>query len=113
VTRWARIALVVLLAWMVAVVIWTSRPWSDTQALIIPPTKKDVAPMFATFECSDLLGAASTPVHHGTLRYPLSREPCRDRSQRRALAVADLGLGVIAIAGVAVLGRRRPAPAAT
>ena len=116
-SRWTRLALVVIVVWMAAVALWTTRPWSDTVALVVPPKvqlqTKDKAPAFATYECSDLLGAPATPTPHGTVRYPPARPPCTDLGQRRALAVADLVLGVVALgAVVATSARRRSHPAA-
>lgn len=112
--------LVVVIAWMALIAFWTTRPWSDTVALAVPKKVVDAAaakgekpPEFATFECSDLLGGASTPQHDGTLRYPPVRTPCNGRTQRRALAVADLSLGAVGLGGLAFTSaRRRSRPAA-
>jgi hypothetical protein len=104
------VALVVVIAWMAVVAFWATRPWSDTVALVVPKGKPAA---FATFECSDPLGSPATPTHHGTLRLSPARTPCSDRSQRRALALADLVLGAVAVVGMFVTAAwRRSRPAA-
>jgi hypothetical protein len=105
VSRWARIALVALIAWMAVVVFWATRPWSDTQPLKVPVGTK---PAFTTYHCSAVFSASTPGVHEGVAAtFPTTRMPCAERNHRREVTYLDAGLGVVAIASVIVVGRRR------
>ena len=105
--KWARVGIVIMLGFLVAVVAWASTSWSDTQALVTPVK---VGPKYATYSCGAVFGDAS--AHRTSVATPdwaLTRQPCRDRSQRQVLAVVDLVIAGVGLVGLTALSRRRSA----
>ena len=104
--KWARIGIVVMAVFLVGIVGWASTSWSDTQPLV---TSAAVGPKYVTYRCGAIFGSGtadrtSTPAP----AYPLSRRPCRDRSQRQVLAYVDIVVGVGGLVGLVLLRRRHP-----
>ena len=100
--RWQRVAIVAVVAWMLAVGLWANRSWTDTV-----PIATDAGTQSREFVCAAPFGTASpeqkTP---GPLPGTPVRKPCEVHGERRLLAVVDLVVGVLALAGIVVLGRR-------
>ena len=102
--RWQRVAIVAVIAWMLAVGAWANRSWSESVPLATPP---EVPAQSRSFACGAPLGSRSAePVGRAPSDYPPARQPCEVHGERRVLAVLDLGLGAVLLAGLIVLGRR-------
>ena len=90
-----------LLAYSVATVLWASRPWTDTQALVTPPEAGE--PVYADYSCPSVFsGAAGEPEARDPEPYPPQDDPCGEQTSRRVLFVVDL-----AAAGVGMALRQR------
>jgi hypothetical protein len=95
---WRRIAIVGVLAWIVAVAFWASRPWTDTVTVRVP---KGSPPESVRFDCGRLFGGGGG--WHAVIATPkalrnLAHRPCTARGERRVVAVLDLAVGVVALA---------------
>lgn len=104
--RWASVAIAGVTIFVLTVIVWGLRPWSDVQALVTPP---QVASQSATFKCDAVLGSKSPGVFEGDKApaFPLSRKPCSQHSTRRRLALADIGGGLLSLGVIITIGRKR------
>lgn len=104
---WRRLAIVGLLAFVVGVAVWASRPW--TSAVSRPASKDNKTRPQAVFECgapfgSDRITPSNSEARSGDA---LPHQPCTTRNARRVLAVADLVVGGLGL--VALVAAKRPA----
>jgi hypothetical protein len=82
-------------------VIWVARPWSDTHPLDVP---KGSAAQSITYECGPPFGSATVEGEHAT-PYPVIGRPCSHRQERRALAVVDVAVVLVAVVVIMERGR--------
>lgn len=95
-------AIVAVVAWMLAVGFWANRSWTDTV-----PVATDAGTESREFVCGGPFGATAPEQKvAGPLPGAPVRTPCEVHGERRLLAVVDLAAGVLALAGIVVLGRR-------
>jgi hypothetical protein len=107
VQRWQRVAVLVVVAWMLAVGAWANRSWTETIPLVTPPETEGQS---RSFVCGAPFAARSAePEESGPLDHPLSRQPCEVNGERRVVAIVDLALGAVVLAGVVYAGRRSSA----
>ncbi|HEV3352735.1 MAG TPA: hypothetical protein VG076_07410 [Acidimicrobiales bacterium] len=97
-------AVVVLVAFALAVAFWGTRSWTDTKPLVPPPGVKQQVADTVKYECGALWGSASVHGPTSTPR-PVVGKPCGQREARRRLAFADIILAVVGI-GYLTFGRR-------
>ena len=101
---WRRVAIAGVLVWMLVVVSWASRSWSDSVTLTTPPGVEEQSRQFV---CSAPLDSRSAQPNGGdTSEYSLSRQPCEVHGERRWLAIFNIVLGVAAVAVLIWLGNR-------
>ena len=85
-----------LLFYSAAMMLWATRPWIDTQALVTPPGEPAA---FAEFRCPSVFSGAvpadPDPVEEPA--FPLSHRPCDEQTSRRVLFVADLAAAAAAM----------------
>ena len=93
---WRRMAIVGVLAWMAAVAIWASRPWSDEVTVQVP---KGAPPQSVGYACGRPFGTGVSRVvsKPAAAAGPLAHRPCRNRTERRVLVVVDLAAGAGAV----------------
>lgn len=107
---WRSWAAIVVAAWIVAVVIVFSRPYSD----FVPAAPNPLVASGAVYEarCGAVLSSASVHIVSAPLQAEAvpSRPPCEGpRTARQRLAVLDVGVALLAFAGLiasSVLHRR-------
>jgi hypothetical protein len=100
VQRWRQRIFYLLLAYSVATVLWASRPWTDTQALVTPP---EAGETLYDFSCPSVFsGAAGDPEARDPLPYPPTEKPCGEQTSHRVLFVVDLAAAGV---GMALLQR--------
>ncbi len=91
-----------LLAYCAGMLLWASRPWTDTQRLVTPPE----VPLpigeqfaFARYRCPSVFsGATEAPEANEATPYPPADTPCNEQSSHRALFVVDLAAAGAAMA---------------
>jgi len=111
---WRRRVLFVLLAYTAILVLWASRPWSDTRALVTPPdpTGAPGPTVFGTYDCPPLFSRApEAPTVRDGSPYPPSGTPCGAQGGRRVLFFADLAVVAVAIVVLQRSGVRHQAAA--
>lgn len=103
---WRLRIFLVLAVYALGMVVWASRPWTDTQPLVAP----DREPAFAQFRCPSVFGSGDAVRGDQLLSgvrpegqtedpvYPATGSPCSEQGTHRVLLVADL-----AAAGVGML----------
>lgn len=94
--RWRRLAIVGLLLWAAAVLLWAGRSWKTT----IPLKAPTATPQSAEFRCGSPLGGStdSSLLSPRTTSYAVSEAPCGQRTARRNLAYVDaVGAGLIVL----------------
>jgi hypothetical protein len=106
VVRWQRVAILGVVAWLVAVVMWANRSWTETVPVVTPV---GASAQSRTFVCGAPLGSNTVTERTPPSDLPLDGRPCEEHGERRVLAVVDVGVGVVLIAGLAYLGRRSAA----
>jgi hypothetical protein len=107
VQRWQRVAILGVVAWLLAVVVWANRSWTETVSVVTPV---GAAAQSRTFVCGAPLGSKTVDTEvTPPSEFPLVRPACDVHSERRVLAVVDAVVGVILIAGLVYLGRRSAA----
>lgn len=85
---------------MAAMVLWASRPWTDTERLVTP-VGVDIA--FAEYDCPSVFSSrARDAVPSEPTPYPPVHRPCGEQSRHRMLFVVDL---VAAAVGMVLLQR--------
>lgn len=95
-----------VVAWLLAVVMWANRSWTET----VPVATPVGAPAQArSFECGAPLGPRTVIEQTPPSDLPLDRRPCDVHGERRVLAVVDVVVGAVLIAGLVYLGRRSAA----
>lgn len=98
--RWRRRIFYALVAYMAAMALWASRPWTDTELLVTPP---DAPPAFAEYRCPSVFGSGpAEPVASGETPYVPAHRPCGEQGRHRALFVVDMA---VSAAGVVVVRR--------
>ena len=104
--RWASVAIVGVTMFVLTVIVWGLRPWSDVQPLVTPP---EVVSQSATFKCDPVLGSKSPGVLVGDEppAFPLSRTPCSQHATRRQFALFDIGGGLLSLGVIGAVGRKR------
>ncbi len=107
VALWRRLAIVGLLGFVVVTAGWAFRPW--TSAVSLPAVGNNTGQ--AVFRCGAVFDgdsiARSNQVAPSETALP--RQPCTTRNARRALAVADLVVGSVALVGLVAVKRPQPA----
>lgn len=110
-TGWRVWAAVVVVAWLVAVALVFSRPFSD----FVPAAADPLVTPGLTFEvrCGAVLGGASTKIVSVPEQPPeqptavMSRTPCEaPRKGRQRMAIVDLAVGVLALIGLGASAAR-------
>lgn len=104
--RWQRVAILGVAAWLLAVVMWANRSWTETVPVVAPA---GAPAQSRTFVCGAPLGPRTFTERTPASDLPLDRRPCAAHGERRLLAVVDVGAGVVLIAGLVYLGRRSAA----
>lgn len=110
---WRRRVLFGLLAYSAVLVLWASRPWSDTRLLVPPPgAAAGAPPAYRTYDCPSLFSRGPTPpVAADPAAAAPSGPPCAAQGGRRVLFYVDLALVAVAIAGLQRSGVRHRAAA--
>ena len=104
--RWQRVAILLVVAWLLAVLVWANRSWTETVSVVTPV---GAPAQSRTFVCGAPLGAKTVDTQVAPSDFPLARRACDVHGERRVLAVIDVVVGVILIAGLVYLGRRSAA----
>ena len=99
--RWRQRILYLLLAYSVATVVWASRPWTDTQALVTPAEAGET--VYADYSCPSVFsGGAGEPEARDPVPFPPKDRPCGEQTSHRVLFVVDLAVAGV---GMALLQR--------
>lgn len=102
--RWRRRIFYMLLAYCAGMLLWASRPWTDTQRLVTPPEVP--LPLgeqfaFARYRCPSVFSSATeAPEANEATPYPPADKPCSEQTSHRALFVVDLaaaGVGMVLV----------------
>lgn len=104
--RWQRVAILGVVAWLLAVVMWANRSWTETVPVVTPV---GAPAQSRTFSCGAPLGSRTVTELTPPSDLPLDRRPCDVHGERRVLAMVDVVVGVFLIAGLVYLGRRSAA----
>lgn len=104
--RWRRVAILGVVAWLLAVVMWANRSWTETVPVVTPV---GAPAQSRTFVCGAPLGSKTVSELTPPSDLPLDRRPCDVHGERRVLAMVDVVFGVFLIAGLVYLGRRSDA----
>lgn len=87
-----------LLAYCAGMLLWASRPWTDTERLVTPP---EVGEQFAGYRCPSVFSSATeAPEADEATPYPPADAPCGEQTSHRVLFVVDLaaaGAGMVLI----------------
>ncbi|MGI8686511.1 MAG: hypothetical protein ACR2MO_15720 [Acidimicrobiales bacterium] len=97
--RWRRRLFSMLLVYCAAMVLWASRPWTDTVALETPA---GASPAFVEYRCPSVFSSGTDPEPAEEPAFPLRRRPCEQQGTHRALFVIDLAAAGV---GMALLQR--------
>ena len=98
--RWRRRILYLLLAYAASMVLWASRPWTDTEMLVTPP---GVEVAFAEYRCPSVFsGTTKEPRPVKETPFLPANRPCGEQGRHRVLFVVDVAA---AVAGGALLQR--------
>ena len=88
-----------LLAYAAVTLLWATRTWTDTHALVAPP---EVSPAFAEYECPSVFDdhpgvrgrqfVSGAPEAAATIEteYPPAGTPCDEQGKHQVLFYADL-----------------------
>ena len=104
--RWQRVAILGVVAWLLAVVVWANRSWTETIPVVTPV---GAPAQSRTFVCGAPLGSRTVTEVTPPSDLPLARRPCDLHGERRVLAVVDVVVGVVLVVGLVYLGRRSAA----
>ena len=106
--RWRRRALVAIALYVVALLVWAWRPWTDTQPLAAPEGQPAVA---VDYKCRSVFGGGpDEPEASEPVPYPPAGEPCDQQGSLRVLTAVDLALAGLALLALWKAGGRRPVP---
>ena len=101
---WRRRIVLLLVVYVLAMVVWAFRPWSDTRALVTPEGEPQA---FATFECPSVFGSGGED--RPEVPYPPVHEPCGEQGRHRVLFAVDIAAAGVGIALLTRNGTRRRA----
>lgn len=104
---WRRRVFLVLLVYVAAMLVWASRTWTDTQALVTPP---GIPPAFAKYECPAVFGGGpKDPAPSEETPYAPAGTPCDEQAKHRVLLIVDITAAGIAMALLQRSGARHRA----
>ena len=110
--RWRRRISYLLLVYCAGMLLWASRPWTDTQRLATPPEVAEK--VFAEYDCpSAFSGRPDDPQPNEPVQYPPADRPCGEQTSHRVLFLVDLAAAAVGFGLLQrSMGRYRAAQAA-